>query len=233
MLPNMSAIFYAAGPNISYSSAPIPLMANMDIAPTIMRILGVPPATTVQGRALNLGPVTNYLVKAGSRKTHGMAGNFDVPLPLNATPATAVVECRRPGSGNSHQIVFAFANPVSAGSAAVTAGTGNVATVTFSGNEMTVNLTGVLDAQNLTVAVSNVTDGNSQVSAAVNVGFLQCDFNGDRTVTAADVNEEKNFASIGGPVTRGSFRADTVVNGAINASDVAFAKASLGRSIMP
>ena len=45
----MSAILFAAGPNIKTASAPLPVVHNIDIAPTIMQILGVAPAPTVNG----------------------------------------------------------------------------------------------------------------------------------------------------------------------------------------
>ncbi len=51
-LPEMSAIFYAAGPNINRQK--IPLVRNIDIAPTILQLLGVKPADTVQGKPINL-----------------------------------------------------------------------------------------------------------------------------------------------------------------------------------
>ncbi|NJR65139.1 MAG: alkaline phosphatase family protein [Leptolyngbyaceae cyanobacterium CRU_2_3] len=50
--PNMSAIFYAAGPNIGRKR--LRVVRNIDIAPTISKILGVEPDRTVQGVALNL-----------------------------------------------------------------------------------------------------------------------------------------------------------------------------------
>ncbi|AGY57722.1 alkaline phosphatase family protein [Gloeobacter kilaueensis] len=49
-LPEMSAIFFAAGPNIR--KAQLPLTRNIDVAPTILKLLGVAPAATVDGRAL-------------------------------------------------------------------------------------------------------------------------------------------------------------------------------------
>jgi predicted AlkP superfamily pyrophosphatase or phosphodiesterase len=48
----MSAIFYAAGPNIKQSSIPLKKVSNIQVAPTILSILGVPPASTVQGTPL-------------------------------------------------------------------------------------------------------------------------------------------------------------------------------------
>ena len=53
-LPNMSAIFYAAGPDIRRGK--LPQAHNIDIAPTVMRLLGAKPAATVQGKRL---PITN------------------------------------------------------------------------------------------------------------------------------------------------------------------------------
>ncbi|WP_265275339.1 alkaline phosphatase family protein [Nostoc sp. KVJ3] len=52
-IPNLSAIFYAAGPDINRRGN-IGTIRNIDIAPTINSLLGVPSASTVQGQALNL-----------------------------------------------------------------------------------------------------------------------------------------------------------------------------------
>lgn len=61
-LPNMSAIFYAAGPDLR--SGQLDRVRNIDVAPTVLRLLGVEPAPTVQGRRL---PITN--VKALTSRT--------------------------------------------------------------------------------------------------------------------------------------------------------------------
>lgn len=52
-LPEMSAIFFAAGPNINRRRT-IPVVRNIDIAPTVLQLLGVEPADTVQGTPINL-----------------------------------------------------------------------------------------------------------------------------------------------------------------------------------
>ncbi|MFN0315415.1 MAG: alkaline phosphatase family protein [Burkholderiales bacterium] len=52
MLPSMSAILFAAGPDIR-QSVTIPMARNIDIAPTVMRILGVTPAASVDGEAMD------------------------------------------------------------------------------------------------------------------------------------------------------------------------------------
>jgi predicted AlkP superfamily pyrophosphatase or phosphodiesterase len=51
-LREMSAIFLAAGPHVCRDD--LEEVRNIDIAPTILAILGVPPADTVQGRAIKL-----------------------------------------------------------------------------------------------------------------------------------------------------------------------------------
>ncbi|HZF20673.1 MAG TPA: alkaline phosphatase family protein [Burkholderiales bacterium] len=51
-LREMSAIFYAAGPQVCRDG--IEEVRNIDLAPTVLALLGVQPADTVQGRALRL-----------------------------------------------------------------------------------------------------------------------------------------------------------------------------------
>lgn len=51
-LKEMSAIFLAAGPSVCEDE--LETVRQIDVAPTILAILGVPPADTVQGRALRL-----------------------------------------------------------------------------------------------------------------------------------------------------------------------------------
>jgi hypothetical protein len=48
LLPSMSAILYAAGPSLKQRRK-LDVMHNIDIAPTVMEILGVPPVSTVEG----------------------------------------------------------------------------------------------------------------------------------------------------------------------------------------
>jgi hypothetical protein len=50
----MSAIFYGAGPEVGRGI--LPHVHDIDIAPAIARLLGVPPAPTAQGRAIDLTP---------------------------------------------------------------------------------------------------------------------------------------------------------------------------------
>ena len=50
-LPNMSAIFYAAGPN--FGQGTLDRVQNIDLAPTIDKLLGVQPSATVQGKPID------------------------------------------------------------------------------------------------------------------------------------------------------------------------------------
>ncbi len=50
-LSDMSAIFYAAGPDFGHGT--LNQVRNIDIAPTISQLLGVQPASTVQGTPIN------------------------------------------------------------------------------------------------------------------------------------------------------------------------------------
>src|SRR2546430_8447977 len=100
-----------------------------------------------------------------SRKTHGAAGAFDVPLPINGT---AGIECRSGGGSNAHTLVFTFDRPVASnGNATVTQGSATIAPAPAGGtnpsmgpnpNQVTVNLTNVANAQHLIVTLSNVQD---------------------------------------------------------------------------
>jgi hypothetical protein len=172
---------------------------------------------------------TLQLAAAVSRKTHGTAGTFDIPLALTGT---AGVECRRGTPSGSHTIVLTFSNAVVSGSAAVTNGTGSVAgTPSFNGNTMTIGLTNVTDLQTITITLSNVTDSFAQVvpEAALNIGMLIGDTNGSKSVTASDIGQVKGQA--GAPASNSNFRTDLDANGSVTASDIGQVKATAGNTL--
>jgi Dockerin type I domain len=94
-----------------------------------------------------------------------------------------------------------------------------------------VNLTGVANAQTITVTLSGVTDTNAQVlpDAAVSLGILVGDTNGNGAVSSSDISQTK--AQSGAPVTAANFREDVGVNGSISSSDISLVKAQSGTSI--
>ena len=166
------------------------------------------------------------LTVAVSRKTHGGAGDFDINLlNFNSGP-----ECR--SSGGAHTLVFTFSNNVVSGNAAVTSGIGSVAgSPGFAGNTMTVNLTGVIDVQKITVTLSGVTDTFANVlpDTAMSVNMLIGDTNGNRFVNAGDVAQTKSTS--GQTTDATNFRNDVNATGSINAGDVAQVKANSGHSL--
>ncbi len=163
-------------------------------------------------------------LSAVSRKTHGAAGSFDVPLPLTGNVG---IECRTGGTTNDYQVIIEFANPVTVGSASVTSGAGSVNSFIASGAQVAVNLTGVTNGQRITVTLSNVNDGSHLGDVPVSMGVLVGDVNGNAAVTATDVS----LTRVGRPLDGSNFRQDVTANGSINATDVALVKAMSGTAL--
>jgi RHS repeat-associated protein len=161
-----------------------------------------------------------------SRKTHGAAGTFDLPLSLN--PANPTVE---PRQGTSATVVLSFDKPVTGAVAAVTEGVGTAGTPTFSGNDVIVNLTGVGNAQWVTVTLTDVAsaDGGAGGSGAVRVGFLLGDVNQNRVVTVSDLAQVN--AQIAQPVTGSSFLRDVNANGSLTVADKGIANTQITRAL--
>ena len=169
------------------------------------------------------------LTTAVSRKTHGSAGTFDLPLPFSSPFG---VECRSGSGGGNHSLVFTFTNSIVSGSASVTTGTGSVSGGSVvAGNTMTVNLTGVTDAQLVGVTLSNVTDTFAQVlpSTLVSAKILLGDVNESSSVNATDIGQTKS--QTGTTTGIGNFRTDVNVSGSINSGDIGQVKANSGHSV--
>jgi hypothetical protein len=178
---------------------------------------------TLSGNASCCPQVT--LLGVASRKTHGSAGTFDIGLPLTNPVG---IECRsgQPANGN-HTMVFTFATPLtSVGGASVTSGTGSVSSSSIGTepHEYIVNLTGVSNAQTLTVTLTNVADtaGDFSASVAATMGVLLGDVNSSRRVDAADVSLVRQQTLQ--PITGSNFREDINTSGRIDAADVSIAR---------
>jgi hypothetical protein len=185
------------------------------------------------GNAACLEPVP--VVGIVSRKTHTGVGPFDVNL-LSPSPGSLGIECRKGQGVNSdqHQVVFTFANPLaSVGGASVSGSKGSPTVNPSSGinsndaHEYIVNLTGVADAQILTITLTGVTDtvGNNTSTLAVNMGVLLGDVTANRTVTNTDVGAVKAQVDPTRPVTSSNFRDDVTTNGFVTNTDVGAVKA--------
>jgi hypothetical protein len=175
--------------------------------------------------AFRLSPVAQ---SAFSRKVHGGAGTFDLPLPLTGSVG---VECRSGGATNDYQMIVNFASSVTVDSVAVTSGTGSVSSFSVSGSQVTVNLTGVTNVQRITVTLHNVNDGTSTGDVPVSMGVLIGDVNGNAVVNSSDVSLTK--AQAGQPVTGSNFREDVNANGTISSTDVALVKSEVGTALPP
>ena len=162
-----------------------------------------------------------------SRKTHAAAGPFDIPLPLNGATG---IECRSGAVEGVHQVTFTFASPVTVGGASVTTGTGS-ATLSVSGAAVTIDLTGVSNAQTLVLTLFAVSDGVNTSDLSIPMGVLLGDTNGNGAVTSSDIGQTK--AQSGQPVSAANFRMDVNANGAINSSDIGQVKAQSGATLPP
>jgi uncharacterized delta-60 repeat protein len=170
------------------------------------------------------------LASVGSRKVHG-ATAFDINLPLTGNPG---VECRSGGAGNNYQLIFSFANTLtSVGNASVTSGTGSVSShmLDTDTHNYIVNLTGVSNAQVITVSLTNVNDslGNNSPSVPISMGALLGDTTGNAIVNASDVSLAK--LKSGQVVDNSNFRADVTVSNSINGTDVSSVKSKVGTAL--
>jgi N-acetylneuraminic acid mutarotase len=170
---------------------------------------------------------------AVSRKTHGAAGPFNINLPLVPLAGAVGIEDRSGAVAGEHQMVVTFAASVTVGGVTVTTGTGNVGSFSVAGAVVTINLTGVTNAQRLGVTLSSVNSGANLGSVMVPMGVLSGDAAGigNGTVNAGDVSAIK--AQSGAVVGAGNFRTDVNSNGSINAGDVGLVKSRSGTSLPP
>jgi hypothetical protein len=164
-------------------------------------------------------------LSAVSRKTHGAAGDFDINLPLTGTPG---VECRTGAVAGDHKVIVTFANPVTVGSASITSGTGS-ATYSVSGSQVTVNLTGVANAQRISISLGDVNDGTNMGCVSIPMSILVGDTGGNGTVNATDVSQTR--LQSGSVVTAGNFREDVQVSGTVNATDVSSVRLHSGTAL--
>jgi hypothetical protein len=163
-----------------------------------------------------------------SRKTHNDAGVFDVDL-------TNSIECRSGGANGDYKLVFSFANPLTTVAGAnVTFGTGSVVSAQIDPSDAhnyIVNLTGVANAQSITVSLTNVGDsvGNFSPAAAGSMKVLIGDTNGDGFVNSADIGQTKSQS--GNQVTGSDFREDVNADGFVNSADIGLVKSKSGTGL--
>jgi hypothetical protein len=169
------------------------------------------------------------LVSVVSRKEHGNAGTFDIDLTNNG------IECRNGGSNGNYTLVFTFVNELTGvGSANVSNGTGSVASSNIDpadAHNYVVNLTGVANAQQLTISLTNVSDAVGNVSPAVSAQMpvLVGDTTSDGFVNSADIAQTRSQS--GQAVTGSNFREDLNADGFINSADISLVKSRSGTAL--
>jgi hypothetical protein len=93
---------------------------------------------------------------------------------------------------------------------------------------MTVNLTGVTNAQTVTLTFSQLTDtaGRAMPDTSFRVSFLLGDSNGDALVNAADAMQVRSRS--GQSIDGRSFSSDVNVDGSVNTADSVIVRAASG-----
>ena len=179
----------------------------------------------------NVYRISPMLVSVVSSKTHGSTP-FGISLPLTGPRG---VECRSGGANGDYTIIFTFALPLtSVGGRSVTTGTGSISSSAIDSNDAhryIVSLTGVTNAQYITVSLTNVTDsaGNSSSAISVSMGVLLGDVNANGFVNSADVSQTQSQS--GKAVKNGNFREDVTVDGLVDSADVSLVQSKAGTSL--
>ena len=157
-----------------------------------------------------------------SRKTHGGAGTYDVILPTDGSG----IECRSGGVTGDYKIVLSFANSMSS------CGTSSAGSVSSgpNPNQCTVDLTGVPNAQYLTVTLSGAIDVTGAIGdASATMGVLVADTTADASVNSADLGQTKSQS--GNLVTGSNFREDVTVDGNLNSDDSGLVQSKSGTAL--
>jgi hypothetical protein len=181
---------------------------------------------------LDLEPTPVQLVSAVSRKIHGNAGPFDVNLPLTGNPG---IECRSGGANGDYEIVFTSANILTnVGSAKVSSGTGSVVGRNIDPSDAhnyIITLSGVTNAQTITVTLSSVSDSSANFSSSISASMrvLVGDTTADGAVNSSDIAQTQSQS--GQSVTTSNFREDVTANGLINSSDIALVQSKSGTAL--
>jgi hypothetical protein len=186
---------------------------------------------------ISIGPPP--LTRVDSVKTHGVAGPLNVQLQNDATTQPRGVECRTGGATNDYTIVFTFQNNLvttdTSTAASIVSGPGSIVAATTgfgpAANQYTVNLTGVTNAQYVTVAINNAHDVNGGFGpVSTTMGVLLGDVNATGGVDGNDVSAVQSRTRQ--TVTQSNCRFDVNATGGIDGNDVSLTQ-SKTRSSLP
>ena len=217
-----------AHPTFSYTyNKPGSYPARLTAGDTANQVSNNPAQIIITVNSAASPPLTSVV----SRMTQGSAGTFDINLPLTGTRG---VECRSSNTPGNYALVFTFANNlVSVDSATVTGGTGSVSSTALgpNANQYTVNLTGVTNAQYVTVALVNAKDSTGAIGNVngPQIGVLAGDVNGTGLVDGNDISAVQ--AQTRQQVSGSNFRDDVNANGAIDGNDVSMTQSQTRTSL--
>jgi hypothetical protein len=156
-------------------------------------------------------------------------GTFDVDLPLTGTPG---IECRSGGTNGQYTIVFSFPNTLTnVDGASVSSGTVSSSGIDTDPHQYVVNLSGVTNAQVITVNLANVADSAGNFGAVVSASMevLVGDTNADGFVDSADIGQTKSQSGAG--LTSANFREDVNTDGFLDSADIALVKSKSGTAL--
>ena len=157
-----------------------------------------------------------------SRKTHGTAGTFDIPMPL---AGHAGIELPRHGTAGVHTLIFTLDRAVNvAGTVSVLPSGNGTAALGPNANQVTISLTGIPNAQHIFVTLNNVQDMTGAVLSNLTspMDVLLGDVNATGRVDSSDVSLTRQQTLH--PVTTSNFRQDPNASGRIDSSDVSIVR---------
>jgi hypothetical protein len=162
---------------------------------------------------------------AVSRKNHGGAGTFNLPLPLSGSLGIEP----RIGSGanlDGHQVVVTFPTSVSVANA--TASPGTVTSFLASANQVFVNFTAP-NAQRVSITLVGVNDGVNTANVVVPIGLLRGDVNGDGFVLSGDYTATRQKS--GSQVDINTYKFDVNTDGFILSGDYTVVRQQSGTQL--
>jgi alpha-tubulin suppressor-like RCC1 family protein len=170
------------------------------------------------------------LIAVHSRKQHGTAGTFGLPIYFGASNTGAVSVEPRIDGGSGHTIVFQFNNPIT--SIAAINGTDqnnspvSTASTPTNSNEVVVGLMSIANGSTVSL---DLVGPNGAGTYSAKVGFLIGDVNRTGHVDANDVTEIK--ARAGQTVNSRNSSYDVDLSGTITAADIVAARNRLLKSL--
>jgi hypothetical protein len=168
-------------------------------------------------------PPPLQLLSVVSRKTHTGVGDFDLNLPLSGTRG---VECRSGGANGNFKLIFTFLNALtSVGGVTVAGSSGNPTVAPGSGinpsdsHQYIVNLTGVDNAQYVTITLTAIHDAANNVgNVSAQMGVLLGDVDNSGRVDSTDTFQirQNSLQAANGS----NFKTDLDESGRIDSTDV-------------